>query len=79
MEVDVDLPGSLITGEFTFENVRAYCMWAIRDNLDPNNGGELMLPPDDELTQELTEPTFEIISNGSILIEPKEDIKSRLY
>ena len=67
-----------ITGERSFVNVRAYCMWAVRDALDPNQGGELMLPPDDELTQELTEPIFEIKSNGDIQIEPKDDIKARI-
>ncbi len=67
-----------ITGEESFENVRAYCYWAVRDALDPNYGADLMLPPDDELTQELTEPIFKRRSNGDIYLEPKEDIMARI-
>ena len=67
-----------MTGERTFANMRAYLYWAIRDALDPKLGGSLALPPDDELIQELTEPIFNIRSNGSIIIEDKEEIKKRI-
>jgi hypothetical protein len=67
-----------ITGQRTFANMRAYIYWAIRDALDPSFGGDLALPPIDELTQDLTETHFKTRSNGDIIIEEKDDIKKRL-
>ena len=68
-----------ITGERTFANMRAFCYWAIRDALDPKHDGALALPPDDELTEELTEVTIKgLRSDGSILLEAKDDIKKRI-
>ncbi len=66
------------TGQRTFANMRAYCYWAIRDALDPQLGGNLALPPLDELTQDLTEPRWSFRSDGKILIEEKTEIKKRL-
>ena len=66
------------TGEREFLNTRAACYWLLRDALDPRLGGKLALPPDDELTQELTEIHWEVQSNGKIKLEPKEDIKKRI-
>ena len=66
------------SGERTFLNMRAYCYWAIRDNLDPAQGGSLALPPDDMLTEELTEIKYTVRSDGKIQIEKKDDIKDRL-
>jgi hypothetical protein len=37
-----------------------------------------MLPPDDEITQELTETKYIVRSDGSYIIEPKEEIKKRI-
>ena len=67
-----------ITEQRTFANMRAYLYWAIRDALDPALGGELALPPVDELTQDLTEVHWSTRSNGDIIIEEKEKIKKRL-
>ncbi len=67
-----------LTGERGFLNMRAYCYWALRDALDPSLGGSLALPPDDELTQELTSIRWEPKSNGKIKIEEKDEIKKRL-
>ena len=59
--------------------MRAFCYWAIRDALDPKHDGMLALPPDDELTEELTEVTIKgLRSDGSILLEAKDDIKKRI-
>jgi len=66
------------TGERKFANMRAYCYWAVRDALDPQFGGDLALPPDDILKQELNEITFFINSSGKIQLEKKDDIKARL-
>jgi hypothetical protein len=67
-----------VTGQRKFANLRAYCWWAIRDALDPRLGGTLALPPFDELTQDLTTPRWEYNSQGRIVIEKKDEIKSRL-
>ena len=67
-----------ITGLNTFDNMRAYVFWAVRDWLDPKNNNNAMLPPSDKLKEEATEIKWKFLSNGSILIEPKEDIKKRL-
>jgi hypothetical protein len=70
-----------VTGERTFINMRAYCYWAIRDALDPAQDGQLALPPDPLLTEELTEISYFVRSDGKIQIEKKEDkggIKDRL-
>lgn len=66
------------TGQYTFENMRAYLFWAVRDFLNPANKTNAMLPPDDELMQEATEIQWEFTSSGTIKIEKKEDIKKRL-
>ena len=65
-------------GELTFANMRAFCYWAIRDSLNPENGIDLALPYDEILSQELTETKFKYRSDGAIIIESKEDIKKRL-
>ncbi len=67
-----------INDVYTFVNMRAYLFWAVRDWLDPKNKMNPCLPPDDELIQEATEIKWKFTSNGSIQIEPKEDIKKRL-
>lgn len=67
-----------ITGQYTFANMRAYCYWALRDWLNPRNGFGAAVPPDDMLMEELTEIHWKFQSSGSIIIEKKDDIKSRL-
>ncbi len=66
------------TNELTFHNMRAWLHWMLRDYLNPQFGMNLALPPDDALTQEITEPQWSTRSNGDIIIEPKDDIKDRL-
>lgn len=66
------------TGVYEFLNMRAWSYWAMRDWLDPNKGSKAMLPPDDELAQELSETQWKFRSDGSIQLESKEDIKKRL-
>lgn len=67
-----------ITGQYEFANMRAYCYWAVRDWLNPKNGFNPALPPCDNLVAELTEVHWSFQSSGKIIIEAKEDIKSRL-
>jgi len=66
------------TGVRKFANMRAYMFWKLRDYLNPAFDYQLALPRNDMLTQELTEHTYEVGSNGKIQIEKKDDIKERL-
>jgi len=67
------------SGELGFENWRAAGWWLMRELLDPQNGAEVCLPPDDALTGELTAPHVKRIgSNGKMLVESKEEIRKRL-
>lgn len=66
------------TGEYKFANMRAYCFWAVRDWLNPDFDSNAMLPPGGSLLEEATEIQWSFLSNGKIIIEPKEDIKERL-
>ena len=66
------------TGEREFLNMRAYCYWALRDALDPGLEGNLCLPPDDDLKEELTAITYDVRGNGLIFIRPKDEIRSAL-
>lgn len=67
-----------VTGQYEFDNMRAYLYWAVRDWLNPHFKSNAMLPPDDFLKEELSEVIWKFKSNGKIIIEPKEDIKERL-
>ena len=67
-----------ITGQYTFANMRAYLFWCVRDWLNPDNGMNAMLPPGGTFAEEATEIKWSFLSNGKIIIEPKEDIKERL-
>jgi hypothetical protein len=66
------------TGQYTFANMRAYLFWCVRDWLNPDNGNNAMLPPGGSLFEEAVEIKWSFMSNGRIIIEPKEDIKNRL-
>jgi hypothetical protein len=67
-----------VSGQYEFENMRAYLFWCVRDWLNPANNTGAMLPPDDELLQEATEIKWKFKSNGKVIIEPKDDIKKRI-
>lgn len=67
-----------MTGEYKFANMRAYLFWAVRDWLDPDKGSRAMLPPTGTLAEEATSIRWSFLSNGKIIIEPKDDIKERL-
>ena len=66
------------TGGYEFANMRAYLYWCIRDWLNPMFGSEACLPPDDELTEELTMTEDEFQSSGKIIIQKKDEIKKKL-
>jgi hypothetical protein len=66
------------TGELMFANVRSAAWWNMRELLDPVNGHEIALPPDDLLIGDLTSVHWQVQSGGKIIIEPKDDIKERI-
>ena len=66
------------SGKQTFVNLRCAIWWTIREALDPSNPDPIALPPDDELTGDLTAPTWTPRSNGDIWVESKDEMKARL-
>lgn len=64
-----------VTGEFGFTNVRSAAWWNLREILDPQSGLDVMLPPDDELTGDLTAPHWREMSGGRIQVESKDDLR----
>lgn len=66
------------SGAWRFTNVRSASWWNLRELLDPANGATLALPPDDELTAELTIPKWDIRAGGILVVEAKESIRKRL-
>lgn len=63
---------------FGFRNRRSEAFWYLREQLDPANDPVLAIPPDDELTGELTSIHYAHNSKGQIEVEPKDKIKKRL-
>ena len=67
-----------ITGQYRFQNMRAWLFWAVRDWKKKKNDTGAMLPPDPAFDEEATEIRWSFRSDGKILIEPKDDIKARI-
>lgn len=69
-----------ITKEFGFVNVRSAAYYHVRELLDPSREPTLCLPPSDELTADLTTPTWDVTTGvpPKIKIETKEDVAKRL-
>jgi len=65
-------------GNFKFANKRSAAWYYMRELLDPTYGLEVALPPDDELTGELTAPTYKILSGARIQVEPKLQLLKRI-
>jgi len=57
--------------------VRDELHWAFREALNPETGGNIELPPDPELEEELLACTFEVKPAG-IKVCPKDDIRAAL-
>lgn len=66
------------SGLWSFADKRSAAWWMLRELLDPANGNEIGLPPDDDLLGDLTSPTWRVLSNGKIRVESKDSIKERL-
>ena len=65
------------TGTYGFANLRALLYWQLREALDPQQGLDLALPPDEELLIDLTSAGWEPRGN-KIIVEPKKNIAKRL-
>jgi hypothetical protein len=65
------------SGRLKMRNVRAEMYWKMREDLDPESGLDLALPPGDELIADLVAPRWRMTASG-VLIEPKRDIRKRL-
>lgn len=59
----------------TFFNRRAESYWALRDVLE---AGEMSMPPDDELREELLSIRWQATPSGKVQIEAKDDLKDRI-
>ncbi|MCZ3377434.1 terminase large subunit domain-containing protein [Rhizobium sp. AG207R] len=74
--------GASRDGMFRFYNLRAQVVWQFREQLDPEYGSNIALPPDPELAADLAAYRYEIKPNkksgGDILVGPKEEMRERL-
>jgi len=65
------------TGDFGFVNWRAAGWWLLREWLHPDSPIAICLPPDDELTYELSAPHYELTRSG-IKVESKKELRKRI-
>lgn len=65
------------SGEMTFNRMRDFLWWNMRELLDAKDS-QIALPPDDNLTRDLTAPKWTTTSSGKIQVEQKPDIKKRI-
>lgn len=65
------------SGLLRFFNLRSQLWWQFRELLDPANGHNVVLPPDQQLLAELCAPKWEL-SGKTIKVESREDIIKRI-
>ncbi|HID24673.1 MAG TPA: hypothetical protein EYP14_20060 [Planctomycetaceae bacterium] len=66
------------SGQLRFADTRSAAWWGLRERLDPANSPTLALPPDDQLIADLTAPSWSPTSGGTLKVESKDSIRSRL-
>lgn len=66
------------SGQWGFVDTRSAAWWNMRELLDPKNGHLVALPPDENLTGDLTAPSWKVAGNGKIRVESKDSIRSRI-
>jgi hypothetical protein len=66
------------SGEIGFPNLRSALWWILREALDPDGDILLAIPPDDDLTGDLSAPAYEYTSNGHYKVESKDDMRKRI-
>jgi hypothetical protein len=67
-----------ISNEMGYANTRSAAWWNMREILDPSRDSVIALPPDDQLTGDLTAPHWRVMSGGKIMVESKDDIRKRI-
>jgi hypothetical protein len=67
-----------LSGEMGFVNKRAWAWWQLREMLDPTNGMDLAIVPDDRLTGDLLAPKYKQAAGARIQVESKDDIRKRI-
>jgi hypothetical protein len=65
------------SGTLGFKNARSEWIWMLREALDPKLGLELALPPDNEITADLTAMRWQLTPSG-IQVEDKKKVKEKL-
>ncbi|HZQ08615.1 MAG TPA: hypothetical protein VFD70_18680, partial [Anaerolineae bacterium] len=63
------------SGELGFVDKRAHAWWNMRELLDPANGADIALPPEDTLIGDLTAPHWRPMSGGKIRVESKDELR----
>jgi hypothetical protein len=66
------------SGEYGFSDWRTAGWWLLREMLEDKAFG-ICLPPDDDLTGELTCPQYKVVSDGLYQVESKMSIRRRLH
>jgi hypothetical protein len=61
-----------------FGNVRAAMWWNMRQLLDPDEGENISLPPNEDLIMDLTAPHMKMSSDSTIFVESKQEIRDRI-
>lgn len=67
--------GSSPENKDRFANLRAAAFWMLRERLE---AGEVALPPDERLAEDLLATSWRPTSEGRVKIDAKDEIKSRL-
>lgn len=67
-----------ISGLLGFTNMRAMCIWRLKEPLEDGTSAEICLPPDDRLKSDLCAPRYLLNARGLIQIEDKLSIRKRL-
>jgi hypothetical protein len=63
------------SGEMMFNRLRDWLWWNMRELLE---AGEIALPPDDILAQDLTVSKWTTTSAGKVLVESKDEVRKRI-
>jgi phage terminase large subunit len=68
------------TGELTFNRLRDYIWWSLREKLEAayKGLGDIALPPDDDLAKDLVAYKWTTTHTGKVLIESKDEVKKVL-
>lgn len=66
------------TGRLAFYNLRAAACWSFREQLDPETGSNIALPPDPELKAELAAFRWEMRPGSKVFVKSKAEIRELL-